>query len=112
VSIGEVKNADFFRTLNIRASSPNPFYTMVGIGVAPDIDFELVLRYDIIFRTLTVTGSVGDFPSFEAYYAVDNGSPLAVVTLDPEGKSTATSLFDFGVGLNMRRFEKTLQVVR
>ena len=109
VTIGDVKQLNFLKVFNVRAASANPFYKLLGIQVAPDINYELVFQYDILSRTLKINGVTGYFPSFESYYSIDNGPIKTIIQWTPFKDSTAMSLLDLGTGVNTRSFEMKIQ---
>lgn len=113
VTIGEFKTSpgsSFIKTLNIKASSPNPYYKILNYQIAPDIDFEVVIQYSITRRVVKVIGTTGYFPSFEAYYSLNGQAPRPIVQLPPYKNSTAMELFDMNLGLNKRNFEAEIPI--
>lgn len=106
--VGPVVRDGFDYSVRVTAGSPNPFYTVGGTSIAPDIDYDIAITYNRLYRTLRFDGSAGAFPSLEAYYAVGTGPAGTALQLPPDGDATALSLFDFGLGLNMRRFNPIL----
>ncbi len=110
VSVGTVKEGNFLRVINTRASSPNPYYNYFGFSVAPRIDYEVVIRYSILMRTIEITIIGGIFPAFEAYYRLNNGRVHQILKWMPQNDATAVDLFDFGLGLNSRRMIQTIKV--
>lgn len=112
VTIGTVATSGFNKTLDLKISSPNPFYTIAGVAYAPRIDMTAQLTYDGLFRKLKVAGDAGYFPAFEVLYSLDGGPVTSLQDLQIYQDSTALSLFDFGVGLNMRSYSATLDLSR
>lgn len=110
VSISDVKRQQFLSVVNVRAASANPFYKLLGLQAAPDINYEVVFQYDILSKSLTIVGVTDYFPSFEAYYRLDDGPVTKVIAWPPYKDSTAASLFEFGLGVNTRSFEEKIKV--
>lgn len=115
VSVGEISIDRFRSTVNIRAASPNPFYLLaqfgsMAISLAPDIDFTAAITFDALKRAIEVKGMAGYFPSFEAYYQVNDGPVEKIINWDPYGDSTAFSLFDLNLGINTRNFEHEIKL--
>jgi len=105
VSIGDVKSSQRGRLLvfNVRASTPNPYYDLGWIS-APKIDFELVFTFDVIKQKISILGTTGVFPSFEAYYTINNGPVEKVLNRSPAPDASPMSLADFGTGINTQNF--------
>jgi hypothetical protein len=110
VTIGTVATNGFNKTLDLKISSPNPFYTVGGIPYAPRIDMTATLTYDGLFRKLKVAGEAGYFPAFEVLYSLDGGPVKSLQDIQIHQDSTALSLFDFGVGLNTRPYSAAIDL--
>ncbi len=109
VNISDVKSMNTLRTVGVQISSPNPFYPEVaGHSIAPRIDFQIVFEYDNLERKVRIKGVTGAFPSFEAYYAHDDGPVETIVQFAPE--KSAWSLVDFGTGVNTRNFKAEIDL--
>lgn len=109
VTVGSVKKSPDGKllTFNVRASSSNPFYNF-GIPLAPRIDFEAVFQFNVITQKLKIFGTTGVFPSFEMYYAVNRGAPIAIFKRAPAAGVGPGSLADFGTGINTLNFEQEI----
>jgi len=103
ITIGEVKTQTFFRTVFIRVAAGNPFFS-----IAPDIDFSVSISYDNLHRSVSVKGSAGYFPSFEAYYRLNGGPVKTIVAWPPYGDTSAWSLIDLATGVNTRSFQEAI----
>lgn len=110
VSIGEVKSSGFNRLFFIKVTSSNPFYKIFGISLSPSIDYSLNFTYNSLHKKIEIKGATGFFPSFEAYYSINNGSVVTILKSEPHGDSTATSLFDLNLGINTVNFEGVIQL--
>lgn len=114
IEIGDVKKDNFSRVFYTRASVANPFYSIlpgvVDSPMSPAIDFSFVTTYDILARSIELKGSVGYFPSFEAYYNIDGGPIKSIFQMPPYQDSTALSLFDLNLGVNTRNFAQTIRL--
>lgn len=110
VSVSQVKKLNFLRTIGIKASSANPFYTIIQVNIAPRIDFDVVITYDILSRHLLIKGDAGYFPSFEGYYQLNGGPVTSLVQWTPFEESTAMSLLDMGIGVNLRNFDAEIRL--
>ncbi|HMY40543.1 MAG TPA: DUF3238 domain-containing protein [Marinagarivorans sp.] len=102
VSISGVKQQNFIYVVNIKASASNPFYKLLGVQMAPDIDYEVVIQYSVLTKSINVDIVTGYFPSFEAYYTLDDGPVTTIINWPPYENSTAASLFNLGLGINTR----------
>ena len=98
VAVGPVKRSRGLSVVNARASTSDPFYL-----ASPRLDFEAVLQFLLDERKLNVIITAGTFPSFEAYYRLNNGPAVPVVLWPATG--TVYSLFDLGTGINSRRHD-------
>ncbi|MFI8462549.1 DUF3238 domain-containing protein [Stutzerimonas kunmingensis] len=105
--VGDVKKSDFVRSAFLKANAGNPYF-----AVSPKIDITISIQYFVLERTLNIRGTVGNFPSFEGYYRVNNGPPMRILTVGPFGKSTVDTLFDGSLGLNSRNFTQTIKLPR
>lgn len=103
VAIGEMRSSESSSVMNVRASVSNPFYD--GLPGAPAIDFEAIIRFDILEQSIGVKGVTGAFPSFEVFYSVDGGPFKVLLDRPPHEGATAASLFDFNLGINSYNFE-------
>jgi hypothetical protein len=105
VTVGDVKSSQRGQMLvfNVRASSPNPYYDLGWIS-APRIDFDLSFTFDIVSQKITIAGSTGIFPSFEAYYSIGNGPVTRILNRSPAPGTGPGSLADFGTGINTENF--------
>jgi hypothetical protein len=57
---------------------------------SPDIDMNFTFKADPVAGTVEVDGMIDEFPAFEVYAAVDNGSPKELLAQMPlPGKSPA-----------------------
>jgi hypothetical protein len=117
IVIGKVVKGDFVRTLFIDAPDANPFYpnvaipgTHVYLGVSPDIDFKVSVRYEVARAKVFVTGTVGYFPSFEGYYSLNDGPVVPLYQLPPYEKSTAIDLIDLATGINTRNISGEIKL--
>jgi hypothetical protein len=115
--IHDIVKSSFQRALFIEAAGANPFYPSVKVpglnmylGVSPDIDFKLSFLYRFLTRDIFVTGTVGYFPAFEAYYSINSGPAMTLYNLPPYEDSTPWSLVDFGSGLNTRNVSTILKL--
>lgn len=100
VVIGQVKVSDFMRVFNVKVSAGNPFYA----GLAPAINYEFAVQYDVASTSINFHGTSGNFPAFEGYYEV-NGQTKPIFKLPPASGSTPLSLTDLWLGLNSRSFD-------
>ncbi len=115
--VHDVVKANFARTLYLEAASANPFFpsvqvpgTHMSLGISPDIDFKISIRYDFLARKMVLNGTVGYFPAFEAYYSLNDGPVKTIYQLGPYKDSTAWSLVDFSSGINTRNVGKTIDL--
>lgn len=104
VHVGEVKEDKFARVLYVSASVGDPFYVN-----APKVDYKISFRYDILARKITIEGSTGVFPAFEAYIEYD-GETKTVLRRMPDPNSTAYSLFDLNMGINTNNFKHVINL--
>lgn len=107
VKIGSVKKLTsnpFISAFNISASCANPFYKVMGVSVAPKIDYTCVVEYNWALNSLKIYGNAGYFPAFEIYTKINNGQYSSQLSWDPYKDSTANSLFDLGAGINLRNY--------
>ncbi|MEO9517483.1 MAG: hypothetical protein ABJH45_04045 [Paracoccaceae bacterium] len=83
------------------ASSGNPFFLVAGSNIAPKIDWDVEITYDILARSFSVKYSHGCFPAFEMYAKQDD-APLTTVIFqdDIQNGCTPWALIDAGIGLN------------
>ncbi len=102
MSMGNVKKGGFFRTVFVEVAASDPFYT--GIP-APSVDFNMSIRYEFLKKRIVINGVMDNFPAFEGYYRLDDGSIDKLVTIGPEFETTALSLFDLYLGINQRNYE-------
>jgi hypothetical protein len=70
--------------------------------VAPNIDYSLDLTYDRSTKHLTYRGSIGRFPSFEAYVSRGNGPTKTLFRESPPPGADARALYDLGTGVGDR----------
>lgn len=112
-----VENAGFDSSLKIDAVAANPFYpnvkvpgTNMFLGLSPDIDMNVVITYNFLFRQLEISGKMGVFPAFEGYYSINGSSPVAIFQLLPYKDSTAWSLPDLGLGINTQYLTTTIKL--
>lgn len=116
IVVSEVKKERYFRSFSITASSGNPFYKFKAGGVEispqPKIDFKLNFLYNTISKELIIQGERGDFPSFEAYFKVDEQSVCVIDQWHPARTSSPLALIDAGLGLNMKSFSKNISLSR
>jgi hypothetical protein len=109
ITIGEVKKNEFLRILHVGAAVGDPFYTLAGFNVAPDIDMAFVFTYNPLKLELDVKGTIGVFPAFEGYYSID-GEPKELFTAPPAEGATPWSLPDLLLGINSRNVRKTIDL--
>ncbi|MGY4237269.1 hypothetical protein ACVIIW_006216 [Bradyrhizobium sp. USDA 4449] len=123
VSISDVKSSQrgLMQVFNVRASTPNPYYDwvkdyipsvpVVGTRVtgAPRIDFEVAFAFNVVAQKILISGSTGDFPSFEAYYSIDNG-PVVKVLNRSQSAVGPIALADFGTGINTQNFKAEISL--
>jgi hypothetical protein len=117
IFVGEVKKRNFSRSLYVSAAVSNPFYptflipgTSTSFGLSPDIDMRFSILYDLIHRKFEINGTVGYFPSFEAYYKVGDGEWISMFQLSPYLDSTVLSLADFNFGINTRNINSEIKL--
>jgi hypothetical protein len=68
---------------------------------SPSLDYSIDMTYDGTSGELSFKGSVGKFPSFEGYAAIEGQTPKQLFQLSPTG-DTVWSLFDLGTGIGDR----------
>jgi len=105
--VGDVKKSDFERSVFLKASSGNPYF-----AASPKIDITISIQYFVLDRSLDIKGTIGNFPSFESYYQLNDGTPVKIMAVGPSGTSTADSLFDGNLGINSRNFAQTIKLLR
>jgi hypothetical protein len=88
-------------------ATTNPFAPPL---VSPAIDYSIDYTYDTSSKKLSFAATLGDFPAYEAYAQLGNGSVVTVFRVPPVS-NTPWGLYDFGTGLNTRRItgEVTVQ---
>ncbi len=105
--VGDVKKSNFERSVFLKASAGNPYF-----AVSPKIDITISIQYFLLDRSLDIKGTIGNFPSFESYYQLNDGTVMRIMTVGPSGTSTADSLFDGNIGVNSRNFSQTIKLLR
>lgn len=115
ITIGDIQENGSVKSIVIRAASPNPFFTLlnvngVEVGVAPDIDFTVKLAYRHSNRRMYIKIDYGTFPSFEAYYKLNNQPVERIIKLPPAEGATASDLFDFGGLRNTRHYDSSVKL--
>lgn len=115
--VGDVVKGDFTRSLYLDAASANPFFpsvlvpgTKMSLGLSPDIDFKISIRYEFMSERIVISGTAGYFPAFEGYYSIDGGAPKTLYQLAPYQDATAWSLIDLSTGLNTRNISATIDL--
>ena len=89
------------RTVNLSASSGNPFFVWGGVNVAPKIDWSVIIEYDVLARTYKVIYKHGCFPAFEMYARAEGSqSVVAIFQDDIQNECTPINLIDAGNRLN------------
>jgi len=112
VDIGTVKTSTdgWTKVVNVDASVGDPFYTVLGVAVAPKVDFEIVFTFNPISRDFQIKGTSGIFPSVEAYYALDGGMTQTIVTWAPSHYAGPFRLIDLNLGVNSANFQETFKI--
>ena len=110
VKITDVRKLEFLRNFSFRVSASDPFYTVLGRSVAPTITSEILFQYEVAPQILKLTGTYGDFPWFEAYYRIDDGSIKKIIQAGPKDGSGAFSLLNMGLGINLRNFTHEIEI--
>lgn len=113
VSVSSVRETGrFLRTIGVSGRAPNPFFQIAGkpcstlaVNVAARIDFDLVIRYNILTRSIEISGSTGTFPNFEGYYQVNGSLPQLFMKHAISPGSSPLDLIDAGLGVNTSNFE-------
>jgi hypothetical protein len=99
-SIGKPAAADGQVQVVVGCRAGNPFFL-----VAPQIEYNGSFTYNKATKTLSFTGTVGDFPAFEAYASL-NGKPLVkLFAIAPKPGATVWNLWDLGLGFSSRAVE-------
>lgn len=106
VSIGKIKNRGFSNLFFVKVSSSNPFYG----SVSPSIDYSFTFSYNFMSRKITINGSTGYFPSFEAYYSINGEAITSLLKRSPHNDATAMSLIDLNTGFNTINFNAEIDV--
>lgn len=111
----DVKTQDAVKIIGITASVPNPYYEIGGsmARFAPplkSIKFDVIFEYDLFGGKVELKGDAGSFPSFEAYYKLNDGGVTSIIEWVPYKDSTAAALADLGLGINMRNFSTKISL--
>ncbi|RVJ38502.1 hypothetical protein [Sinorhizobium medicae] len=106
VTIGNIKKDGWYRTIFVRAASANPYYGF------PDIDYSFTLRFDPIHQKMTINGSTGAFPAYEAYWQVGKGPVTLILNRPPQEKATPLALFDLSLGFNTVNFNGSISLLK
>lgn len=99
-SIGNPAEGDNRIQVVLSCSAGNPLVTG-----APKIDYGGTLTYDREARTVGFKGTVGNFPAFEAYAALNKRPFVKIFAFEPAPGSTPWALFEAGLGLQSRSVE-------
>lgn len=91
MQISTSKTSSRLHTINIKASSGNPFFVIGGKNVAPKIDWNVSITYDIFDRSFKVNYSHGCFPAFEMY-AKNEYSEAVIVVFQNDIKKDCTPI--------------------
>lgn len=117
IKINSVVKSNFARVFYIDAAGANPFYPAVKVpglnmhlGLSPDIDFKMSVRYEFLARRIVINGTAGYFPSFEGYYRINNKPTKILYQLEPHEDSTPWSLPDFALGINTRNISAVIDL--
>lgn len=111
VSISDIKVGQFYRNFSVKIAASDPFYSILGVKLAPKIDSEILFSYNVSTRQLKITGSTEPFPSFEGYYKKSNGPVVKILNRPPDSDATALSLIDIYLRLNLQNFEDTIDLL-
>ena len=112
VNIGSIRTSTdgWTKVANVNASVGDPFYTVLGVTVAPKIDFDIVFSFNPLTRDFQIKGTSGIFPSVEAYYSLDGGEARRIINWAPPQNFGPFRLLDGGLGFNSANFEETFKV--
>lgn len=110
IDIGDIKSSGFLKLFNVRGSIGDPYYKVLGIDLAPKIDFEFIFEYSVTGLSARIYGSTGVFPSFEGYYQINDEPVVAFLKRAPNKDATPFSLFDFGTGFRTTNFEQKIDL--
>lgn len=105
--VGDVKKSDFMRSVFLKASAGNPYF-----AASPKIDVTMSIQFFVMDRSVDIKGTIGNFPSFEGYYQLNDGAPVKIMNTGPAGASTADNLIDANLGFNSRNFSQTIKLGR
>lgn len=106
INVGDVKKDGWYRTLFVRVATANPYYGL------PDIDFSYSLRFDPLHQIITIKGSTGAFPAYEAYWNVNDGPVKTLLERTPQDKATPFALFDLNLGFNTVNFNGEMRLLK
>lgn len=109
VTVGTVRKNGFLRIFNVAASVADPFYRILGVHIAPRLDFDIIFEYDSLQTDLKLKGVFGIFPSFEGYYSI-GGVTKQLFRLPPTEGAGAYTLADFGTGINTRNYTTSIDL--
>jgi hypothetical protein len=80
------------------------------ITAAPDVNYGGHFTYNVATKKIRFQGSIGVFPSFEAYAQLGNGPVKTIFQANPGAGTTIMSLIELGTGLQQRPVENTVQL--
>jgi len=105
MNMGKPAFADGKAQVVIDCRASYPYFS-----IAPDVNFGGTFTYDLATKKLKFQGSVGVFPSFEAYAQLDSGPIATIFRLEPGNKTTIKSLIEFGTGLRQRNINMEVKL--
>lgn len=91
LQLGEVEFDGGVVRFSVDGDAANPLISLPNF-VVPSIKVHGTMTLDTNKRSISFSGTVAKFPSYEGYLSVDGGPPVPIFKISPESDATVWSL--------------------
>jgi len=89
----------------IGCKASDPLVPLVPEKFTPDLHFSGSLTYKIGGKTISFSGDIGAFPSYEAYASLNGGPFKLIFAKAPDNGAGGQSLIDLWQHINVKKID-------